>query len=88
MKSLLQSASGSFDYVIIDSPPLLAVSDALLLSTQVDGVVLVTRAGTTSRKQLEHALHRLSEIESNILGVVLNRRKQDENYRYYNYYRA
>jgi non-specific protein-tyrosine kinase len=88
MKVLLQSVSRRFDYVIIDSPPLLAVSDALLLSTQVDGVILVTSAGLTPRKHLEHALHRLSEVEANVLGVVLNRRKLDDNYRYYQYYRA
>jgi tyrosine-protein kinase Etk/Wzc len=74
--------------VIIDSPPLLAVSDALLLSTQVDGVVLVTSAGATPRKHLEHALHRLGDVQAHIIGVVLNRRKVDENYRYYNYYRS
>jgi Mrp family chromosome partitioning ATPase len=75
MIALLETVSRWFDYVIIDSPPLLAVADALMLSIQVDGVVLVASAGSIPRKQLEQTLRRLSDVNANVVGVVLNRQK-------------
>jgi Mrp family chromosome partitioning ATPase len=75
MNLLLEAVSRQADFVIIDSPPVLAVSDALMLSIQVDGVVLVASAGSITRKQLEQALRRLGDVHSKIVGVVLNRQK-------------
>jgi non-specific protein-tyrosine kinase len=84
MKALLATAARRVDYVIVDSPPLLAVSDAFMLSIQVDCVLLVANAGSTQRKQLEQALRRLHEANANVLGVVLNRHKPDtESYQRY-----
>ena len=88
MKVLLESVSRHVDYVIIDSPSLLAVADALMLSTQVDGVVLVARAGSIPRKQLVQTLRRLSDVNANVVGVVLNREKAGTDGHYYDYYRA
>ena len=88
MKVLLKTVSRHVDYVIIDSPPLLAVADALMLSTQVDGVVLVASAGLIPRKQLEQTLRRLSDVNANVVGVVLNRQKARTDGYYYDYYRA
>jgi Mrp family chromosome partitioning ATPase len=53
----------------------------------VDGVVLVARAGSTHRKQLEKALHGLREVGANVVGVVLNRQKSGNNDYYEYYYR-
>jgi capsular exopolysaccharide synthesis family protein len=75
MKLLLQTVSQQVDYVIIDSPPLLAVADALMLSIQVDGVVVVAGAGSIHRKQLEQTLHSLQDVNANVIGIVLNRQK-------------
>jgi polysaccharide biosynthesis transport protein len=89
MKMLLQTISQHVDYVIIDSPPLLAVADPFMLSTQVDGVILVASASSIPRKQVEQALHRLSEANANVVGVVLNHQETSvEGYQYYQYYHA
>jgi len=88
MKVLLETVSRHVDYVIIDSPSLLAVADALMLSTQVDGVVLVARAGSIPRKQLVQTLRRLSDVNANVVGVVLNREKAGTDGHYYDYYHA
>ncbi|MCI0731154.1 MAG: polysaccharide biosynthesis tyrosine autokinase [Chloroflexi bacterium] len=88
MRVLLETVSRDVDYVIIDSPPVLAVADALMLSTQVDGVVVVASAGLILRKQLEQTLRRLSDVNANVLGVVLNRQKAATNGYYAYYHRA
>jgi polysaccharide biosynthesis transport protein len=83
MRDLLDTVSPHVDYVIIDSPPVLAVADALMLSIQVDGVVVVARAGSIQRKRLEQTLNRLQDVHAHILGVVLNRvRVRSEGYYY------
>jgi succinoglycan biosynthesis transport protein ExoP len=88
MKVLLNNLAQGFDFVIIDSPPLLAVADALILSGQVDGVVMVARAGSIRRKQLEKALRSLREVNANVVGVVLNRQKSSDDGYYEYYYRG
>jgi capsular exopolysaccharide synthesis family protein len=89
MKMLLQTISQHVDYVIIDSPPLLAVADPFMLSTQVDGVILVASASSIPRKQVEQALHRLGEANANVVGVVLNHQEASvDGYQYYQYYRV
>jgi succinoglycan biosynthesis transport protein ExoP len=61
-----------FDYVIIDSPPVVPVSDPLILSEYVDGVLLVVRGGATQREVVNRAANLLINAKVNILGVVLN----------------
>jgi capsular exopolysaccharide synthesis family protein len=61
-----------FDVVIIDSPPLLPVSDPLIAATQVDGVILVARCGATTRSVLQRAVGMLRQTDTNVLGIVLN----------------
>jgi Mrp family chromosome partitioning ATPase len=90
MKQLLATLSAQFDYVVIDSPPFLAASDSLVLSTEVDGVLLVAQASRTRRKELKQVVDQLRAIDANIIGVVLNRMKMTDTgyyYRYYDYYR-
>jgi polysaccharide biosynthesis transport protein len=66
-----------FDYVIIDSAPVLAVSDAAALSRHVDGVLLVARAKGVSLPQLRRSLETLHQAGAPVLGIVLNRAKVD-----------
>jgi polysaccharide biosynthesis transport protein len=88
-KAVLKRLSGKFDYVILDSPPVLAVTDAAVLSTLVDGVVMVTRAFQTRKELAQHAVRRLTDVGAHVAGVVLNavNLTKDE-YKYsYQYYR-
>lgn len=73
MASLLDHLESSYDYVIIDAPPLLPVTDAAVLSQKVDGVVVVVGSQVASSKDLNKALSSLSMVGSNILGVVMNK---------------
>ena len=72
MREVLAEARESFDVVLFDSPPLLAVTDAAVLSTMVDGVILVVRVGATSREAVRRAATHLRTVHSRILGAVLN----------------
>jgi len=71
MRELLAQLRGQFDYIIVDSPPLLLVTDPSVLSQQVDGVVLVVRAGRTSRRTLVEAHTRLEHVDAKLIGAVL-----------------
>ena len=72
MREVLAEARETFDVVLFDSPPLLAVTDAAVLSTMVDGVILVVRVGSTSREAVRRAAGHLRTVHSRILGAVLN----------------
>ena len=72
MASLLDALRRSYEIVIIDSPPLLPVTDAALLSSQADGALLVVRYGKTSRDQLATAADRLGQVDATLVGVVMN----------------
>lgn len=73
MYRVLSRLREQFDYIFIDSPPVIPVSDALRLSTMVDGVVLVVKAQATTRDVLKEACSRLNYAQAKVLGVVLNR---------------
>jgi polysaccharide biosynthesis transport protein len=72
MRSLIGAAEGSYDLVVIDTPPTSLVSDAIPLITQVTGVIVVTRLGRTTRQQAEHLRLQLESLNANTLGVVVN----------------
>jgi succinoglycan biosynthesis transport protein ExoP len=72
-RDVLKNLREKFDFVFIDSPPLLLVTDALLVAMQVDGVILVLRAGSTTRPALRSALRLLHRVHAPLLGSVLNR---------------
>lgn len=72
MKELLRSLSTKFDHILIDSPPLINVTDPVILSTMVDGVILVIQAGRSTRDVLRRARQELGSVGAKIFGVVLN----------------
>lgn len=68
----LASLEGRFAHIVIDTPPMLGISDTLVLAPRVEGVILVLRHGRASRSSAQRAVHMLSAIRARILGVVLN----------------
>jgi len=87
MAHLLQHLEEIADVIIFDSPPTLAVTDAAALATQVDGVILVTRAGRTRRSSAQQAVKSLLQIRAKILGGVLNGIfNKSHDYYYYHHY--
>ncbi|MBC7639065.1 MAG: polysaccharide biosynthesis tyrosine autokinase [Rhodoferax sp.] len=72
MAELIADLRERFDIVLIDSPPLLPVTDAALLSAQADGMLVVVRHGKTTRDQLTHSLERVEAVGAKCVGVVVN----------------
>jgi protein-tyrosine kinase len=83
LKTLLERVTPIFDWVILDSPPLLPVADASLLADHVDGVILVVRAASTPTVAAERACQELQG--RNVVGVVLNAVEQSQAYGSYYY---
>ena len=89
MQALLQQLKAVYDVIVFDSPPALAVTDAAVMSRQMDGVVLVTDSGRTRRDMAVRAKETLTKVGANILGVALNRlSERSGGYYYYYYYYA
>lgn len=72
MRQVLADAQDQFDIVLVDTPPLLAVTDAAVLSTMVDGAVLVVRVGSTAKTAVRRALAQLQAVNGRLMGGVLN----------------
>jgi len=89
MVELLEEASKEYDLIIVDSPPLLGFAEPLQMATAADGVIVVTKAGQTSRKAVGTVIQTLQRLRANVVGVVLNQVKKDmsDSYYYYGYYR-
>ena len=88
MKELLRLLAERFSYVIIDSPPLVTFTDPRILSTLVDGVILVVNSGRSNGELVRRACQDLTSVGANVLGVILNGfNMREEGYDYYNYYR-
>ncbi|MDN3954863.1 CpsD/CapB family tyrosine-protein kinase [Sporolactobacillus laevolacticus] len=83
METVIEQAEEQFDQVIIDSPPILAVSDARLLANLCDGILLVVRSGSTEMDKIRKAADVFSEVKGKLLGVVLNDKKVSRKERYY-----
>ena len=86
MEQLLQRLRDEFDIVVIDSPPVIAVTDAVILSTKVDGTILVVSSGQTDRDALARAHTLLDTVNSNLLGTLLNGVNVEGMYGSYYYY--
>ena len=86
MEEILGTCVDNYDYIIIDTPPLLAATDAQILSRVADATLLVVDMKVCKRNQLIEARKRLDNVGANFLGVVANKLDLNENnYYYYNY---
>lgn len=84
---ILEMLATESDYVLLDGPPVLPVTDSLVLATMVDGVVFVATADQTTRRGSRHALELLQQVAAPVIGTVLNgvERKASYTYQYGNY---
>jgi polysaccharide biosynthesis transport protein len=86
-EAVLRELEARFDLVILDSPPLQPVTDAVVLAKEVDGVILVVRAGKTQREEIKRSARQLRSVGGSIIGVVLNEFDAvSKGGYYYNYY--
>jgi exopolysaccharide transport family protein len=88
-KNMMESLGERFDHIVLDSPPVLGFADAIILSTSVEGVILVVSGGKTPRETLQRAKEALHQVNAKILGVVINRidiQRSDYGYYYYRYH--
>lgn len=87
MKNVLQRAKEQYDYVLIDTPPVMPVTDALIVSRFVDGMILVIASAEIKVEMARDVKKQLQHAGANILGVVLNKvRSEHHGYGYYYYY--
>lgn len=85
MKKLLIEASEQYDIIFIDSPPVLAVTDAQILANLADGVILVVKSGQTETEMAIKSKELLGQAKGKLLGVVLNHKELKQNHYYYYY---
>jgi len=90
LTELLEEAASEYDLVILDAPPLLGFAEPLQMATAVDGVLVVARAGRTSRKAVASVLATLTRLRAKVVGLVLNEvhKELSDSYYYYGYYRS
>jgi len=86
MKTTLEAMKEKFDIVLFDSPPIIAVTDAAVLSSQLDGVILVIKSGQTDREAAFRASNLLKNVKTRILGALLNSVHIESMYGSYYYY--
>jgi succinoglycan biosynthesis transport protein ExoP len=90
MKEAIAELRKRYKFIVIDTPPIMAVTDAVILSVQADGVLLVVRSGETSKQAFMRTRDLLASVKSRVLGVVLNAVDSSSpdyhySYRYYPY---
>ena len=86
LAELIEEATREYDLVVLDAPPLLGFAEPLQMATAVDGVIVVARAGDTSRKALSSVITTLTRLRANLVGVVLNEVHREVSAGYYYYY--
>ncbi len=87
MKTVIETLSSNFDYVVIDSPPVSSFADSLILSSLVEGVIIVVKGGVTPREMAQRTKAHLQSVGAKILGIVINQVKlQPHDYYYYSTY--
>ena len=85
MGQVISEMRDRFDFVLLDSPPILRVADGLALSKMVDGTIIVVHCGKTTFDMLHGGIKKLADVDATILGFVLNSLKQSDNKAYYGY---
>lgn len=84
MNKITEEMGEIFDLIIFDMPPVLAVTDAQILSSKSDGVIFVIPKGEVNKDQVLKSKELLDNVKANVLGAILNRvEKSDDNYYYY-----
>jgi capsular exopolysaccharide synthesis family protein len=86
MDALIKKFSSMYDRIIFDTPPILAATDAIVLSTKVDSVILVIKAGATHRHAAQRCVQALRAVNAHIVGAVFNMVDPDQRGPYYYYY--
>jgi len=87
MHNFIQDLRKDYDHILFDAPPALAVTDPIILSTKVDGMIFVVSAGKSKVEKIKEVKDRLVKANANILGVVLNNvQYKGQDYYYYYYY--
>ena len=84
-KSLLEQFSQKYDYVIIDTPPINVVSDAMVMKDSISGIMLVVRYAMTTYEELSDCMKQIELAQANMLGFVLNDVHHNHGASYYNY---
>jgi len=86
MKKLINDLREKFDFILLDSPPVMSVTDAVVLAALVDGVVMVIRGAETPIPPIQRAIQQLSDVNVRILGTALNGIDFKKGGYYYQYY--
>lgn len=84
MAFFMNEVEKHYDIIIYDTPPILLLTDSLIIASKVDGVVLVVKQNATDRRAIGGAIDALHKVNANLLGLLLNQ-THDEKSRYYNY---
>ena len=87
LHELLEAATTDFDLILCDTPPIVAVTDAVSLAARCDGVILVVRVGTVPYEVVRRAASQIQAVNGRILGVLLNSVNMQREGYYYDYYR-
>lgn len=82
MAKVLEAVAEQVDIVLVDSPPVLPVTDAQIVSRNVDGLLFVAAAGTTTKRGLARAVELLRQVDAPLIGTVLNRAEPNDSYGY------
>jgi succinoglycan biosynthesis transport protein ExoP len=90
LTEVLEEAAGEYDLIVLDAPPLLGFAEPLQMAIAVDGVIVVARAGQTSRKAVASVLATLNRLRAKVIGIVLNEvhKELSDSYYYYGQYRS
>ncbi len=87
IEKIIEMFKGLYDLIVFDTPPVMAVTDASLLSTKVDGVLMIVKSYSTDKGALERSITTLQNINSHVIGFVLNDINLSHRYASYGYYK-
>lgn len=87
MKQLVEEMAKDYDYVLIDTAPIVAVTDPLVIASYIDGIILVVRAESTPVDLVKSSVDKLQKVNAKIIGSILNGVEMKKGYEYYTYKR-
>ena len=88
---VIEKAKQEYDYIIVDTPPILSTADPLIIAPKLDGILMVYRVGSVSKGLLKRSTLQLSQVKANLIGIVLNGMKAEvspdfQDFKYFKYY--